>query len=1143
MSIKHRFLLLILLCWPFVSVAVNTSAIQNASTVAEAVSAAKEELSKLNLTEEQRAAGNQELENATQITDCDSSETAEEDFEGGYCPATGNGLKSINDKTMVGDLCSSTNIQVGEVILRKDGKTCTCVASACNSGYYFKGGACYTEGKAVTNLCPRSIHKETKENNTTQKCVAFCGKVADKAGCKYSSVVMRHSTKECICNPNVSEIDAARESMQRAVACPMIAYPETKENNTFDKCSKFCEAKAKENSCKYKQALSQHSSNQCVCNPDESQLKSSNLYKQICAKDRGKRGKNEHCVEDYFDKIQTQIGQAIGFAQEYARIKDGNKIVCSNNHRTYHNDDYIACATNGGSVYYEFKFDDIRESVDSSRRKTEQVALCKLGGGRIIRPSYAGAVSYCDGLNQKQCTSLDELAKRYGHELKWSGDKCGFTDYGQEIKSSKEFEDSLAKIDGLDNYAFYKLQVVSIRKNFVLEDDLKKYVQGKISVATFSCDPGYKTVTKADNLLQKITGDSDDIKRCYVNKKPFDFVFNDLSEIMKYERDAGESGSKCIANNGKFDGHYCRGLIKSECFELEKLLLKELKTKGWNGDEDLVDWDESAGACELNAAQFANNVNKTGKYAAIAGLTVGGVVSGGSTTAVAVGLMATELAGMAGEIYVERKKELLPQQWANEFLVASRSCKSSGCAEITLRSNFGKIAQSSDMLNRDVLKQVDDELARLGELLSEDRLADIMNNPQAPNCWETWKCQERIFVVMQMASLGAAVGKALVKFTKVIAKKAGAAATKKTTALVKTPSKADNVTSVTKGGAKPGPTGGGAGDAAKGADTTSDGVKATNAADDSAHSGSQTKDTDSGAHTSGTNEGSSQRSQNANEGSNRGAGTSGSADAARTANKSDDLSALRQSASRNFDTYLAEAKNNVSGKSDHIIPKARLNDSDWKAINESLAREDVQLVEVTRDGKTYMQFVRKTTKTSGKNADDVADAAHGSAKNAANSANSATKIEKIRIAKEADNLGYHGTDADIAVTDKIRPSGNTSGKLGRVGYGIAKNYDDAERYAIRRLIERQNPGKYIEFDFSDGVFKIRAGEPLNLSNKTGYVYTTAKGSDVQWDTLFFSHSRNIASPAAGMPNAVEILDKVTFNLDDLIRSGKVKIIY
>lgn len=157
-----------------------------------------------------------------------------------------------------------------------------------------------------------------------------------------------------------------------------------------------------------------------------------------------------------------------------------------------------------------------------------------------------------------------------------------------------------------------------------------------------------------------------------------------------------------------------------------------------------------------------------------------------------------------------------------------------------------------------------------------------------------------------------------------------------------------------------------------------------------------------------------------------------------------------------------------------------------------------------------------------------------------NSTKAVSKTAKISQARAADNLGYHGTDADISLNDKIRPSANTSGQLGSVGYGIARDYKSAERYAVKRLIERQNPGVSINFELINDVLVVRAGNRLNLNNKTGYVYTTAKNSNIKWDSLQNNYVGRF--DAAKMPESVEILDKSVFNLDDLVRQGRVKII-
>lgn len=157
-----------------------------------------------------------------------------------------------------------------------------------------------------------------------------------------------------------------------------------------------------------------------------------------------------------------------------------------------------------------------------------------------------------------------------------------------------------------------------------------------------------------------------------------------------------------------------------------------------------------------------------------------------------------------------------------------------------------------------------------------------------------------------------------------------------------------------------------------------------------------------------------------------------------------------------------------------------------------------------------------------------------------NSTKTVSKTAKISQARAANNLGYHGTDADISLNDMIRPSANTSGRLGSVGYGIARDYKSAERYAVKRLIERQNPGVSINFELINDTLVVRSSNRLNLNNKIGYVYTTAKNSNIKWDSLYNNYVGRF--DAAKMPESVEILDKSVFNLDDLIRQGSVKII-
>ena len=72
--------------------------------------------------------------------------------------------------------------------------------------------------------------------------------------------------------------------------------------------------------------------------------------------------------------------------------------------------------------------------------------------------------------------------------------------------------------------------------------------------------------------------------------------------------------------------------------------------------------------------------------------------------------------------------------------------------------------------------------------------------------------------------------------------------------------------------------------------------------------------------------------------------------------KAANVAALRKEASAHFDEYLAEAKQN--GKSSHLIPKDRLTDAGWDTLTESLAQDDIYIVDVTANGKPTKQLVR-----------------------------------------------------------------------------------------------------------------------------------------------------------------------------------------
>lgn len=72
MIMKMKFLFLILLCWPFVSMAVDTQPIQNATTVKDAVSATQTATKDMNLTATQKAQLDAAITDAEKEPQCDT---------------------------------------------------------------------------------------------------------------------------------------------------------------------------------------------------------------------------------------------------------------------------------------------------------------------------------------------------------------------------------------------------------------------------------------------------------------------------------------------------------------------------------------------------------------------------------------------------------------------------------------------------------------------------------------------------------------------------------------------------------------------------------------------------------------------------------------------------------------------------------------------------------------------------------------------------------------------------------------------------------------------------------------------------------------------------------------------------------------
>jgi hypothetical protein len=614
---------------------------------------------------------------------------AEDGIMGGYCPgldANGknpNGLQTITDKTKIGDFCNSTNIYLGEVVFKK-GYNCTCMATACNHGYFIKGGACHTEVGDANGNCLRKEYDGNSDNNSKEKCFAFCGKMGEKLGCKANTSIWNKNTNKCTCNASYDELDAVRQA--RIDALP---------------------------------------------------------YKAVCGTDKGKTGGTEYCIKDIFNWTNVGMIQATGLAAEYALVKHGKVVHCSDKYRQESNDDWVQCVTDDKKTFYEFKFDDVVESVDA-RIQGDLIRGIIAIHGKVAMSSESGGYydSYAGNCDEK----ITKSAKKFGLE---SENRTNFgTSYCfvKDKRLGKNDKDKLAKIDGIDNYIFYA--GIQIQGNQDLIRKLRQYVAstGKYEVKTFTCDKGVGKIMNG-NI------ETDDILRCYLNGMPIDFVFDDNSEMWKTYQKAGKQAINCVVQGGTYSGKGCLGLSEQLC---QKVAQQDKKSCP---ECTSAHWDANLEQCILPAGAAARNLEQGIKVgtivvAAVAGTAV--TIATGGTAGAGAALLLVEVVGAT----VETATTLKIQQAAVDFLNNSNRCKDASCAESMIKDNFQRLANMQNDFAAAEVDAIDKEFARLFGLVPEtsalfnsSKLSDNQLSLFDADSWEPEQVWRAIGVGLQMAGL------------------------------------------------------------------------------------------------------------------------------------------------------------------------------------------------------------------------------------------------------------------------------------------------------------------------------------------------------------------------------------------------------
>lgn len=521
-------------------------------------------------------------------------------------------------------------------------------------------------------------------------------------------------------------------------------------------------------------------------------------YFEVCGKDKGKSKGTEYCVDDFFTNkfiggTQVQMSTAIALAQEYARIKDkDDSVTCSSAYREVGNDEAIKCASKNRNAFYEFVFDDVKETSDDTIRKSSQTAVCKMYGVESVEPICDSANGRCIGgvckADAQTCPKINESLQKFGLSSKFVNGKCS-VNY-ERLTDKKQLKTAF----GIDNFAFCKGMGIQVGNEPAVDKYLKDYVakQAGISASEVTCDPGFKTYTGQGCNVGMFAA-RDDVKTCHAKGQQIDFVFDDINELWETYKKGGVQAMSCKVSGGTYAGKRCIGLGKQQCDVLRKSNIATCPQC------KAAEWDEATQSCVLPSAADVAALEKGVNISLMVGGAVVGVVvtvaTGGAGAAIV--LTGIETVGSAMEI----TSQLQINGMADDFLVESNKCRSASCAERIITQDLQRMSNIANDLLEAESTAIDSELARLAGLLPNNspllqKMAGVDGSTLDKNnkgffdadSWEPEQVWRAVGVALQLASVAASVGKWVVGKTGMLAKRmpqATEALASKTRALVK----------------------------------------------------------------------------------------------------------------------------------------------------------------------------------------------------------------------------------------------------------------------------------------------------------------------------------------------------------------------
>lgn len=503
------------------------------------------------------------------------------------------------------------------------------------------------------------------------------------------------------------------------------------------------------------------------------------LYYNLCGVEKRSHidGQNK-CVR-YFDEFQGQIASAIGMAKEWAKMPKHNEygkdsIICEDKFRTVYNDDYIRCKSVNTRRYYEFQFDDVRESFDDTIRESIISHIYWLHGVRGLTAS------------QQKCNEIAKTAEVFNVEAVYSPNFGGMCALSFNDKTSIN---QLRTSCGINPFEFMVGDDIQINATMGIDAQLRGYVAEKCGIkaddvmCTFAAASYTGSGGEYANSL--IFDGGDDIITCSYSQKDattnenkryyIDFVFDDMSEHNKSKVNAGNQAMGCIVMGGTYNGKECMHLNKTQCDKINENMTANCPSC------NKAYWDAANGMCVLPDAasetEKADAINAALLVVGTASAIAITVVTGG-TGAVALALVAVETTGAV----IEGVATHQINQALDEFFKKSGKCKDASCAPALIKEGMERIVDFANDMEDGQVRGFDTEMARLFLLLppESDIVQDILAQYEKDNgvdltvagnkggffdadSWQPEQVWRAVGVAMQFASVFASIGNWLFK--------------------------------------------------------------------------------------------------------------------------------------------------------------------------------------------------------------------------------------------------------------------------------------------------------------------------------------------------------------------------------------------